>query len=220
MKTYRELFFRGTTKQLADFVVQIKNYINCDWELEDQSELSRDYLFINYTGIKADKACISISLNEMHMLSGELRIVNIIPLEKTVLSVDEYNAVLMQFYNDIIKPYIEAGTELDVLQPSDDIFNPLSVVTTGALKKLESFCSAVNKSSGASHPCDQERWLDFICQTVDDGRMFDASTLADFLQDVGYWGKSAWREEQSHELASEYEDFCGVILYYKKTRGI
>lgn len=45
------------------------------------------------------------------------------------------------------------------------------------------------RTTGSSHPCDEERWFDFICQTVDDGRVFDYDTLSKFLQDEEYWGK-------------------------------
>ena len=88
-----------------------------------------------------------------------------------------------------------------------------------------------NKSTGSSHPFDQERWFDFICQTVDDDRIFDYTTLANFLQDETYWGKKSeefigvigefsWDEEHAYELASEYERACEILQYYKKTRGM
>lgn len=230
MKTYRELYFRGTKKQLSEFVDKIGKYAIGNWKLEKQSEQWKDYLIFEYIGTHVDKARVSIYLGD-GIAKGELNVGNIVPMEKNQLSVDEYNVVLMKFYNDVIKPFKESGTELSVSQPSDDIFDPISVISETALKKLKKFCSAANKSTGSSHPCDQERWFDFICQTVDDGRMFDYSTLASFLHDEAYWGKKsdnfidvmgsyAWDEEHACELASEYESLCGVLLYYKKIRGV
>jgi len=230
MKTYRELYFRGTAKQLSEFVDQIGKYAVGDWKIEKQSERWKDYLFFDYIGTHVDKARVSIYVSDK-ISKGELCVGNIVPVEKNELSVDEYNAVLLKFYDDVIKPFKESGTELSVSQPSDDIFDPTSVISETALKKLKLFCSAANKSTGSSHPCDQERWFDFICQTVDDGKMFDYSTLASFLQDEVYWGKKpdgfigvmgsyAWDEEHAYELASEYENSCEVLCYYKKTRGI
>lgn len=230
MKTYRELYFKGTEKQLFEFVNQIGRYAVGDWRLEKKSERWKDYLFFDYVGELVEKARVSIYVGN-EISKGELRVGNIVPLEKNELSVDEYNTVLLKFYDDVIKPYKEFGTELSILQPSDDIFDPTSVISETALKKLKSFCSAANKSTGASHPCDQERWFDFVCQTVDDGKMFDYSTLASFLQDENYWGekpdgfigvmgKFAWDEEHAYELAAEYENLCEVLSYYKKTRGM
>ncbi len=230
MKQYRELFFNGNSKQLSEFVDQIGKYTVGNWKLEKRSERWKDYLFFDYIGEIVDKARVSIYVGE-RIAKGELKVGNIIPLEKNKLSVDEYNAVLLKFYDDVIKPYKESGTELSILKPSDDIFNPTSVITETALKKLKLFCSAANKSTGSSNPCDQERWFDFICQTVDDGKMFEYSILASFLQDEAYWGKKpddyigvmgsyAWDEEHAYELAVEYKNLCEVLLYYKNTRGI
>ena len=230
MKTYRELYFKGSSKQLSEFVDQIGKYAIGDWKLEKQPERWKDYLFFDYIGTAVDKARVSIYVGD-RIAKGELNVGNIIPIEKNELSVDEYNAVLLKFYNDVVRPYKECVTELSILQPSDDIFDPTSVISETALEKLKLFCSAANKSTGSSHPYDQERWFDFICQTVDDGKMFDSSTLASFLQDETYWGKKpddfigvmgeyAWDEDNAYELAAEYENLCEVLGYYKKTRGI
>lgn len=230
MKTFRELYFRGTQRQLSEFVEHFRDYAGECWKSEKLTDRWKDYLFIDYLGELVDKARVSIFIGD-RIETGELKVGNIVPLEKNQLSVEEYNAVLMQFYDDVILPFLESGTELIILQPSDDKFDPTSVISPTALKKLELFCSAANKSTGSSHPFDQERWFDFICQTVDDGQMFDCSTLESFLQDKSYWGEKAddfigvmgdyaWDEEHAYELASEYENACEILCYYKKLRGI
>lgn len=230
MKTYRELYFRGTSNQLSEFVVQIEKFVVGNWRLEKKSERWKDYLFFDYIGEDADKSRVSIYIGDLNA-KEEINVGNIIPLEKNELNIDEYNAVLLKFYEEVIKPYKEQGTELHISQPSDDIFDPTIIISEEALEKLKLFCLAANKSTGSSHPYDQERWFDFICQTVDDGKMFDSSTLANFLQDEVYWGKKpdsfigvmgsfAWNEEHAYELATEYENLCEILNYYKKTRGV
>lgn len=230
MKTYRELYFRGNEEQLKSFVDDFKEYSKGNWKTEKTSEQWNDYLFIDYLGNDVEKARVSIFTRDTFS-TGVLKVGNIIPLQKNELSIEEYNDVLMKFYNEVIKPYKEKGTELDIPQPSDDIFDPLTVVTDTALKKLRSFCFGANKSTGSSHPSDRERWFDFICQTVDDNSMFDYSTLSEFLQDESYWGKKdanfigvmgnfAWDREKAEELAFEYENACEILQYYKKSRGL
>ena len=229
MKTYRELYFKGTFTQLCDFVKDVKKFAVGNWRVEKQTDRWKDYLFVDYIGEEVDKARVSIYIGNIEK-ENELKVGNIIPLDKNQLDVDEYNSVLMKFYSDVIKPYKESGTGLSISQPSEDIFNPLTVISEEALIKLKAFCGCANKSTGSSHPCDKERWYDFICQTVEDGRMFDATTLANFLQDENYWNKKsndtigvigdfAWSEEKAYELALEYESLCEIIEYYKRTRG-
>jgi hypothetical protein len=231
MKTFRELYFKGTPKQLSEFIAQIGEYTTSDWKLPDKTERWKDYVFFDYTGVLVEKARVSIYIGGNEIEKGSINVGNIVPMTKNSLTVDEYNAVLMQFYEDVIKPYKESGTELEISQPSDDIFNPLSVISEDALAKLKRFCGAANKSTGSSHPCDQERWFDFICQTVDDDKMIGSDTLANFLQDEVYWGEPpegfigvmggyAWDEEHAYELASEYESLSSVLCYYKRTRGV
>lgn len=223
MKIFRELYFRGTSDKLIEFVHVIDKNVTGDWVLNKYSKLSKDYLIFEYSGNLVEKATVYIYIGKIRGCS-ELKVGNIVPANKPKLSIDECNAILLKFYDDIIKPYKEAGTKLDISQPSDDIFNPLAVISQEALEKLERFCVAANKSTGSYNPCDRERWFDFICQTVDDGKIFDEFKLASFLQDEDYWGKvqedGAWNEHQANKLASEYDNLCETLNYYIERKEI
>lgn len=230
MKIYRELYFKGTPEQLSKFVKEIGKYAIGDWSLTKEDGELRKYLIFNYNGKDLDKASVYIYLGDK-IYTNQIHVVNIVPTIKNELNINEYNNILLKFYEDVIRPYKENGTELDIPRPTNDDFNPTSVISETALKKLKLFCNNANKSTGASHPCDRERWFDFICQTVDDGRLFDSSTLATFLQDEDYWGKKkdgfmgimgnyAWDKEKAYELANEYENLCEILQYYKEKRGI
>ena len=188
MKIYRELYFRGDSVQLENFTNEIKKYTTAEWEYGREDKYTSAWIYFDYLGSKVDNARVCISTGK-YILQGELKVTNIVPLEKDQLSIEEYNAVLQKFYGDIIVPYSSSNHGISIMEPSTDEFDPRSIITNLALAKLEAFCNGANKSTGSSHPCDQERWFDFICQTVDDGMMFDYSTLADFLQDESYWGK-------------------------------
>lgn len=229
MKTYREIYFRGNPTQLQNFISNIESYVNTEWEYGREDEHGFSWLYFDYLGTQVDNARVCIPTGE-YVLQGELKVTNIIPLKKNQLSIEEYNAVLQKFYEDIIIPYTTSNHEISITEPSADEFDPQTVISSTALEKLEIFCKCANKSTGSSNHYDQERWYDFICQTVDDEMMFDYSTLADFLQDESYWGKKdpefigvigsfAWDEEQAYQLAAEYENACSILEYYKKTRG-
>ena len=229
MKTFCELYFKASPERLEQFVAEIQNFVTGNWSVEIVDKPTMHWIEFNYRGNRVDQAAVFITIGE-YLREGELRVNNIVPLEKSQLSVDEYNNILRLFYNEIIKPYKESHFDIDISQLTDDIFDPRTVISEEALNKLKAFCSLANKATGSSHPCDQERWFDFICQTVDDDRIFDLDTLAKFLQDESYWGKReegflgamgafAWDEDQAWQLAAEYESACEILQYYKRTRG-
>jgi len=230
MKIFRELYFRGEAAQLERFVDDIAQYANLEWRYGRENKPSSSWVYFDYLGRDVEPARVCIPASKHALLRKELKVTNIVPLHKDQLSVDEYNEVLEKFYNDIIVAYLESGCEIEISEPSADLFDPKTVITDIALTKLEAFCNLANKSTGASHPNDQERWFDFICQTVDDEKIFDAGTFADFLQDESYWGKKedgfigvmgsfAWDADHAYQLATEYENACMLLQYYKRTRG-
>ena len=230
MKTYRELHFKGNEQQLQQFVKDIEKYQTELWEYKKTETSGTPYVYYNYSGEEVDKAFVAICLNKRE---GGYRVVNIIPTEqaKSDLTVDEYNSILMQFYDDIIMPYKEENKSIKIVGPTQDVFDPQTIISDSALKKLRAFCLQANKSTGASHHCDQERWYDFIIQTVEDNKVFDYSTLATFLQDINYWGekpsnfsgvmgKFAWDEISANKLASQYDEAISILQYYKNSKGV
>ena len=229
MKVFRELYFRGSENDLKNFLNDIEKYITDDWSLSKHSDYD-DYIYFEYLGNELEKSRLFIHTGK-DIYNGELKVNNIVPLEKNQLSIEEYNNILMKFYNDIISRYKLNSYNVDISEPSDDNFDPTKVITEEALNKLKLFCSLANKSTGSSHQNDQVRWFDFIAQTVDDNKLIDYNTLADFLKDETYWGKRpknyigtigdyAWNEDTAYKLASEYEILSEFLLYYKKTRNV
>lgn len=231
MKTFCELYFKASPERLERFIDEVQDFVVGDWSVEIVDKPTMHWIEFSYKGNRVDHAVVFISIGDC-VSEGQLQVNNIVPLDKSQLSIDEYNSVLRLFYNEIIKPYKECHLDIniDISRLTDDIFDPKTVISEEALKKLEAFCVAANKSTGANHPCDQERWFSFICQTVDDERIFDSDTLAKFLQDESYWGKRAddfhgamgafaWDEEHAWQLAFEYESACELLQYYKRTRG-
>lgn len=211
MKIFRELKIGRDSMQINHFINHINNYVNGDWQYEYDGE----YLFFDYTGNHLPQSRISIYANKQQ--SGFLRVGNIIPLQKAILSVEEYNKILLKFYEDIILPFKNANPDVIIDGPSDDTFDPLQIISKSALEKLKRFSNIANKSTGSAHPNDRERWFDFICQTVDDDKIFDYDILKPFLQDESFWGKNkAWNELFSEQLAEEYELCCEILLFYKR----
>ena len=229
MHVYKELSFVGNKPELDKLARDIYNIFPTDWVKPKSNQMFEDYILADYIGEQAPPAEVSIYYGKDTWRQGYVKVCNIVPLQKNQLTIDEYNQLLDLFYNDIAKVYGETHKDIKIVGPSSDQFDPLDYISEEALKKLTLFCNAANKSTGSSHPCDEERWFDFVCQTVDDGRIFDYDTLFKFLQDDEYWGKKgkefsgviggfAWDEVNAEELASEYDNYVRILQYYKNTR--
>lgn len=231
MHVYKELSFVGDKPSLDALFSEIYDVFPAGWIKPKSNRLLKDYIVADYIGDLAPHAEVSIYYGAETWREGYIKVGNIVPLEKNQLTIDEYNKILDLFYSDIVEPYRKKHADIKVLGPTSDQFDPLDYITKEALDKLERFCNAANKSTGSSHPCDEERWFDFICQTVDDKRVFDYDTLFKFLMDEDYWGRKengflgvmgrfAWSEENAEELASEYENYVQILQYYKETRRV
>lgn len=227
MKIYKELYIYGNRQALEQFQTEIHKNMGDDWVKPQPDDLLKDYILIDYVGRDLEPSRIAIYYNADELKEDYIRVVNIIPLKKSQLSIEEYNKILDKFYCDIVKPYGEMHKEIVIEKPTTDEFDPLKYISVDALQKLRFFCNAANKTTGSSHPCDEERWYDFICQTVVDNKVFDYDTLYNFLIDKEYWGEKesdiiaaighyAWDEEQAMKLASEYDNYVRFLQFYRK----
>lgn len=229
MLVYKELSFVGDKKALDILFSSIYKFYPQKWIKPKVSRMFERYIVAEYIGDEAPHAEVTIYYGEDTWRQGYVKVGNVVPIDKNQLTVEEYNAVLDLFYKDIVVPYSLVHEEINIVGPTSDQFKPLDYITPEALRKLELFCNGANKSTGSSHPCDEERWYDFICQTVDDNMIFDSDTLYKFLCDEDYWGKKeddflgvmghfAWGEDMAAELASEYENYVAILQYYKQHR--
>lgn len=228
MHIYKELSFVGNKPALDNFKAIAPTLARGNWKYEHNDRMM-DYIAFDYLGDKADQAKVSIYYGKDSWRQGYIKVGNIVPLQKNQLSIEEYNTVLDLFYEEVIVPNLSKLQGLRIIGPESDIFDPLKYISKEALNKLERFCNAANKSTGSSHPCDEERWFDFICQTVEDDRTFDYDTIYRFLMDEDYWGKKeegfigavghfAWDEEHADELATEYDNYVRILTYYRDKR--
>ena len=229
MHVYKELSFLGDKTALDKMSTEIYKVFPSNWIKPEKNDFLKDYIRADYIGTNAPQAEVSIYYGPDSWREGYIKVGNIVPLSKNQLTIDEYNHVLDLFYTDIARPDCELHEKIKIVGPTSEQFDPHNYITDEALKKLTLFCNTANKSTGSSHPSDEERWFDFICQTVDDNRVFDYDTLFKFLTDEDYWGKKekgfigvmgrfAWDEEQAEKLASEYESYIRILQYYKGRR--
>ena len=225
MRIYKELSFVGDKLAFDAFKEKAPSFAGGEWTYS-QTDRMRDYIAFGYLGSKVDQAEVSIYYGPDTWRQGYIEVGNIVPLRKNQLSIEEYNAVLDLFYEEIIVPNRSKMQGIKIIGPESDIFDPLKFISKDALDKLTRFCNYANKTTGSSHPNDEERWFDFICQTVDDNKTLDFDTIYRFLMDEDYWGKRtpeigramghfAWDEEWAGKLATEYDNYVRILKFYK-----
>jgi hypothetical protein len=131
---------------------------------------------------------------------GGYKVSNVVPIQQGELGVAGYNAALADFESTVVSPIIRSsGIEL-----------VLDSATSSALKR---FSSLANKSTGRSHPLDEERWLDFIISAHRGGRPLDPEQLLRWLIEV-----ERWSDDIAHDLASDYSMGMELLDRYDRTR--
>ena len=138
---------------------------------------------------------------------GTFYVSNIVPSIKTELSYREYNSVLETFTNAIVRPIADQlGINIELTKDNIDIDD---FMNAGTAKLLRVFSVAANKSTGSSHPLDQERWLRFVAAAHAEVSRLDASTLRRWLMET-----QGWPEETADQLAIEYEFGRALLSSY------
>lgn len=132
---------------------------------------------------------------------------NVMPLAKHQLAHGEYNAVLEDFYERVIRPHAGAGSGLAASLSGGevDLEHWMSHSTADLLRR---FSACANKGTGSSHPSDRDRWNAFVVAAHGDGSRMDAADLRRWLVEV-----DGWPPEVAEQLAVEYEYGRELLAY-------
>ena len=101
MHVYKELSFVGNKPELDKLSEEIYNVFPTDWIKPKSNQMLKDYILADYIGTKAPHAEVSIYYGKDTWREGYIKVCNIVPLQKSQLTIDEYNQLLELFYNDI-----------------------------------------------------------------------------------------------------------------------
>ena len=143
--------------------------------------------------------------------NGGYKVSNVVPIQQGELDIAGYNAALTDFAATVVQPLIRSsGIEL-VLTPAErTIEDWTDPDTASALKR---FSSLANKSTGRSHPLDDERWLDFIISAHHGGCPISSEQLSRWLIEV-----ERWNYDIAQDLASDYSMGMALLDRYDHTR--
>lgn len=206
MKVYQDFYLRGDADSLQRFKTTISEFINsADWMQKIDDKLSNAHIIIEYIGESLPKARVFIYTKE----PAEFRIGNIVPLEKANLIYDEYNWLLNKCAEDILIPCAKSCGLFHEISPAELNIDDLPAKET--IRKLKLFSGAANKSTGSSHPADQKRWNDFICESIRENDTAVGSYLGRWLVE-----EEGWDDEIASELVIEYENGTSLLTHFKE----
>lgn len=136
----------------------------------------------------------------MALSQRKIRIFNIVPGTKSQLSLDEYNAVLEEFFESLTSTYPEYETRI-VMSPSRVSIEDM--MPEAAYKSLHIWESNCNRDGGIAHPFDYERWLQFIIVSHKCASQLKREMLEKWLLEDKHWGEL--RADCVRRLGSLYE---------------
>jgi hypothetical protein len=150
-----------------------------------------------FTGTERD-ARPSATLFLTQKDAGTFYVSNVIPVSKRQLAYGEYNAIVEDFYERVIRPYTSTSdVKAHLTESPVELEHWMSPATA---EKLRRFSASANRGTGSSHPSDQERWKEFVLAAHRDQSRMDASDLRRWLIEV-----EDWSPEVADQLALEYE---------------
>jgi len=140
----------------------------------------------------------------------DYRVANIVPRNIGELGITKYNEILRDFVNRIAQPAAQSGSfEIELTSPNQTLEDWLDAEPATMLRR---FSRLANKSTGASHPNDKERWYAFLIATHSAAKRLDSDQLARWFVEV-----ESWPEDKAHELAIDYEFALGLLEQYDQS---
>jgi hypothetical protein len=141
----------------------------------------------------------------------DYKVANIVPRNVGELGIANYNTILRDFVSRVAQPAALNGDfEIELTSPNQTLENWLE---TEPADKLRRFSRLANKSTGAAHPMDRERWYAFLIATHSASKRLDSNQLARWLVEV-----EGWIPERAQELAIDYEFALGLLEQYDRSQ--
>lgn len=128
------------------------------------------------------------------------------------LGIAKYNAILRDFVAMIAEPAARTGDfKVELSSPHQSLDDWLDSEPAVALRR---FSRLANKSTGAAHPMDRDRWYAFLIAVHHTSKRLDTDQLVRWLVELEHWS-----EDKAHELAIDYEFALGLLEQYDQSRS-
>lgn len=211
MKRFRNLTITGAPAQLHDLAATVCRILPPKWRHDVEAEarlrsLSGDGT-AGYAFARAGDPTIPPTGLLLMLEENRLWVPNIVPRESGQISIDQYNAILLEFAQ-FVEPVLQNFPRLRIEISSDQV-GITEWVSPQAAELLERFSNLANMSTGSSHPYDFRRWVAFIVRAHKDGSKLYPDDLRQWLvEGLG------WPPERADKLSLEYEFARSLLEAY------
>ena len=217
IEDFQDLFLIGSAEHCTELREALQRYVKVPWRhaKDREQEIAEDSGNGNVILFERESTNgIAASLLVLSRTSDGYGVTNILPLKKHRLNASEYNDVLNDFANRIVKPASEdLGFQVEDGKRKQSITDWTS---QEAARALHRFSISANKSTGSSHPSDQHRWFQFLFAVHKahkaQGKVLDTHLLGRWLEEVEHWPS-----EVATELALEYEFALNLLNEYDRS---
>ena len=209
MRRFQDLSINLPSTDLEKFTNELSKVLPQEWvrntEREEEIKSHTKHKMFCFMRNKTDGLDSNLWLAEKNSYS--LYVSNIVPTEKSQLKIHEYNKVLNEFMSIELARALEslgATYELTTEEYSLD-----DITSKEVARALRVFSSSANKSTGSSHPCDKERWFEFVVLAYKSDKKLAVDEVGKFLVDDG------WSDSIASDLSCEYEYSLSLLEYYE-----
>jgi len=211
MKCIQELIIEIPSNSYEAFFNRVEKGLNSKWRRDNDNEreinknaFGQYYVFYSPETVNNHKVRLFFICS-----SAGVKVANIVPKDVSELTIEEYNAILNEFNNSFIKPVAKHLGYNIIISSDKKTLNDI-LKTKKAREALISFSDYSNKTTGTAHPCDRERWYNFV--TI----AFRANDKPDSHYLKGWFIENGWEPEKASDIIIEFEQEWGILEYYQK----
>ena len=203
MKTFRELQIAVDEANTEKFITAVDAVLANGWtrkEVVDDPTSGWHVYYLCESRGERSKALLAIFRKDARLLY----VSNIVPGEVSELTHDQYNTVLMDFHDNILRK-LETDFPVTILATGDQR-RIEDLMSSDTFKLFRSFSGLANKSTGSAHPMDRDRWYAFLIAVNRENSTLNTHDLMRWLTEV-----EKWPERTAHDLVIEFEFAKGLL---------
>jgi hypothetical protein len=211
IEVFQDLHITGPASQMAALKKELSDYAVAPWRyVVDEPVEEQEHGTIMFMERSEDATLPGARLLLWPSVAG-YSVLNVVPTKLSSFDYATYNALIQEFVELVATPAsreLEFKIQLSKQQQSiEDWFSPSTA------QALQSFSRLANRSTGASHPLDQRRWMDFLVAAHAERSKADSEFLYRWLHEV-----ERWPEDTAHELLNDYDFALGLLTRYDESR--